>query len=116
MVERFPTVTIDKFQENPFDVYEMVAEHPVVILNDHEPKLVCFKPEEWNKIDQLIEDQEDMIATLKAELEVALGQDEMIEITNFDAFRADILSTEPDSDIAPVNSTKPEGVSNLVPA
>ena len=67
---------------------------PVVILNDHEPKLVCFKPEEWNKIDQLIEDQEDMIATLKAELEVALGQDEMIEITDFEVFRADILSNE----------------------
>ena len=116
MVERFPTVTINEFQENPSTVYDIAEKHPVVILNDHEPKLVCFKPEEWNKIDQLIEDQEDLIAALKAELEIALGDDEMIEITDFEAFRADILSTDPLADIEPINSTDPQGVSNLVPA
>ncbi|MEM7532513.1 MAG: hypothetical protein AAF639_10070 [Chloroflexota bacterium] len=127
MIERFPTITVHEFQENPYTVYEMAEEHPVVLLNDHEPKLVCLTPDEWNKIDQLLGDQEDMIAALEAELAIALGEETEEIVTDLDTFfeemmgddveDSDVIERKPiqmiDVDVEQIRSHR--GVPNLVP-
>lgn len=91
MNQLYPTVTTAELRDNPSAIYKMVAKHPVVVFSRTTPKLVCIHPDEWNKIAKLLEDQEDLIAALKAELALATGEDKTTEITDLNAFRTEMM-------------------------
>lgn len=91
MNQLYPTVTTAELRDNPSAIYRQVSQHPVVVYSRATPKLVCVHPDEWNKIAQLLEDQEDLIAALKAELALAKGEEGATEIADFAAFRAEMM-------------------------
>jgi PHD/YefM family antitoxin component YafN of YafNO toxin-antitoxin module len=91
MNQLYPTMTTAELRDNPSAIYKKVIHHPVVVFSRATPKIVCVHPDEWNKLAQLIEDQEDIIAALKAELALAKGEEQATEITDIDAFRAEMM-------------------------
>ena len=91
MNQLYPTFTTAELRDNPSAIYQEVLRQPVVVYSRATPKLVCVNPDEWNRIARLLEDQEDLIAGLKAELSLANGADKATEITDFAAFRAEIM-------------------------
>ena len=90
----YPTVTTAELRDNPSALYKQAETSPVVVLSRSTPKLVCVSPEAWNNTARLIEDQEDLIAALKAELALAIGEDVADEIDDFDAFEAEITGKD----------------------
>ncbi|MFZ4659470.1 MAG: hypothetical protein ACOYNY_20870 [Caldilineaceae bacterium] len=93
MNQLYPTVTTAELRDNPSIVYKMATKHPVVVFSRATPKLVCVHPDEWNKIARQLEDQEDLIAALKAELALTKGEDKATEIIDMAAFRAEIMGS-----------------------
>ena len=91
MNQLYPTITTAQLRDNPSAVYKLSEKEPVVILSRSTPKLVCVSPQAWNTTAKLIEDQEDLIAALKAELALATGEDVADEVTDFDAFEAEMM-------------------------
>ena len=91
MHQLYPTVTTAELRDNPSAVYKAALQQPVVVYSRATPKLVCVHPDEWNRIAQLLEDQEDLIAGLKAELALVKGEDQATEITDFGAFRQEMM-------------------------
>ena len=91
MNQLYPTVTTAELRDNPSSIYKKVIKHPVIVFSRATPKIVCVHPDEWNKLAQLLEDQEDTIAALKAELALVKGEDQVTEITDMDAFRAEMM-------------------------
>lgn len=91
MNQLYPTITTAELRDNPSAIYKQVAKHPVVVYSRTTPKIVCIHPDEWNKIAQLLEDQDDIIAALRAELALVKGEDQTTEIIDFSAFRADMM-------------------------
>ena len=46
------------------------------------PRAVLIKIEHWNKLFQLLEDKDDIIDVLEAELALATGEDELVDVTD----------------------------------
>lgn len=91
MNQLYPTVTTAQLRDNPSAIYKLSEKEPVVVLSRSTPKLVCISPDAWNKTAKLIEDQEDLIAALKAELALAKGEDFADEVTDFATFEAEMM-------------------------
>lgn len=94
MNQLYPTVTTAELRDNPSAIYKMAAKHPVVVFSRATAKLVCIHPDEWNKIARQLEDQEDLIAALKAELALVKGEDQATEIKDMAAFRAAMMGSD----------------------
>lgn len=94
MNQLYPTVTSAQLRDNPSAIYRLAEKEPIVVLSRATPKLVCVSPDAWNTTAKLIEDQEDLIAALKAELALVKGEDVADEVTDFDAFEADMMGTD----------------------
>ena len=85
MNELYPTFSVGEAQSHMNELFKKAKRSPIVILSRATPKLVCTNPDEWNRIARTLEDQEDIIAALKAELALAKGETEAVEITDADA-------------------------------
>jgi len=93
MYQLYPTITTTELRDNPSAIYKKAKESPVVVMSRATPKIVCVSSDEWNKIARLVEDQEDVIAALKVELAIALGEESTEEITDLSAFRAEVMGS-----------------------
>lgn len=91
MNQLYPTVTTAQLRDNPSAIYKLSEKEPVVVLSRSTPKLVCVSPSAWNMTAKLIEDQEDLIAALKAELALAKGEDFADEVIDLDEFEAEMM-------------------------
>ena len=91
MHQLYPTFSTAELRDNPSAIYKAVLRQPVVVYSRSTAKLVCVDPDEWNRIARLLEDQEDIIAGLKAELALVNGEEQATEIIDFAAFREEMM-------------------------
>lgn len=64
------------------EIIEKAKEGPVVLVErGSRPALVAVSPEQWNAIAERLEYLEDAVAVYKLRLELASGEDELVELT-----------------------------------
>ena len=78
------TASIADLRNHHLTVLKKLADGPVVINSRSAPVGVLVSPELWDKIAEYIEDLEDSLDAVKAELEIAKGQDEVVRLTEAD--------------------------------
>ena len=74
-------VSIAELRNSHLAVLEKLANGPVVINSRSAPVGVLVSPAMWDRIAEYIEDLEDSLDAVKAELEIAKGNDEMVRLT-----------------------------------
>jgi len=85
------TVSMHELKNNTRVVTEKFSTGPVLLLNRATPQGVIVSPEQWNTIVQRLADLEDTVATLQAELELALGEDEVETVVDANAFIKEVM-------------------------
>ena len=89
------TASVRSLKVNPNDVFKQASSAPVVIMSRATPKGVFLSPTQWDAMIELIEDQEDLIEALKVELAIAQGEEDIVRVTDADAFMQEMMSDEP---------------------
>jgi len=74
-------VEIGELHKNHLVVIGVIDKGPIVITNDSLPLGVWAHPRTWDRMLELMEDQQDIIDALEAKLEIATGQDEYVTLT-----------------------------------
>ncbi len=74
------TASIADLRNSHLAVLEKLANGPVVINSRSTPVGVLISPQMWDRIAEHVEDLEDSLDALKAELEIAKGEDELITL------------------------------------
>lgn len=75
------TASIADLRNSHLAVLEKLTNGPVVINSRSTPVAVLISPEMWDRIAEHVEDLEDSLDALKAELEIAKGNDELITLS-----------------------------------
>lgn len=75
------TASIAELRNSHLAVLEKLANGPVVINSRSAPVGVLVSPEMWDRIAEYVEDLEDGLDALKAELEIVKGNDEVVRLT-----------------------------------
>ena len=74
-------VGIGELRNNHLEVLALLDKGPVVINSRSQPVGVLVHPRAWDRLMELIEDQQDIIDALEAKLEIATGQDEFVTLS-----------------------------------
>lgn len=74
-------------------VARKLAHGPVMLMNRATPQAVMVSPTQWNEIIDRIEDLQDTITTLQAELAVAVGQSRVETIDDPAAFMREMMGS-----------------------
>jgi len=85
------TASMHDLKNNTKRVTEKFDAGPVLLLNRATPQGVIVSPAQWNAIVRRIADLEDTVATLRAELELAMGEDTVETVIDADAFLAEVM-------------------------
>lgn len=72
-------------------VIKKFAHSPVLLMNRATPQAVIISPAQWNALVDRLEELQDAIVTLQAELAIATGQSTVETITDPDAFMNEML-------------------------
>lgn len=81
-MQKVPQMTsIADLRNNHLHVFAQLANGPVVINNRSQPVGVLVDPEAWNRLLELVEDQQDIIDALQMKLDIARGDVEVETIT-----------------------------------
>ena len=84
-MSKLPQMTsIAELRNNHLHVFSLLEHGPVVINNRSQPVGVLISPKQWDRLMELLEDQQDLVDVLEAELEIATGKDEVVTLTNED--------------------------------
>lgn len=75
------TASIADLRNSHLAVLDKLANGPVVINSRSTPVGVLISPQMWDRIAEHVEDLEDSLDALKAELEIAKGEDELITLS-----------------------------------
>jgi|GEM_PF-796777 len=89
------TVSMNDIKNRTTFVTKKFSAGPVVLMNRATPQAVLVAPQQWNAILDRLDEMQDAILTLQAELEIATGQERTETITDIDAFVAEMLNDEP---------------------
>lgn len=93
-LNRIPqTASMQDIKNRTGEVTEKIHHGPVLLMNRATPQAVIISPAQWNAIVDRIEEIEDAIVTLQAELAIATGQSQVETIDNADAFVNEIMGT-----------------------
>ena len=60
-------------------------------MNRATPQAVLVSPQQWNALLDSLEEMQDAIVTLQAELAVATGESQVATVTDIDAFLSEVL-------------------------
>lgn len=94
-LERVPqTVSMNEMKNQTTKVAEMFAKGPVILMNRATPQAVLVAPEQWNALLDRMEELQDAITTLQAELEIATGQSQVETITDVDQFINEVMGED----------------------
>lgn len=74
-------VGIGELRNNHLEVITRLDKGPVVVNSRSLPVAVLVHPQAWDRLMELIEDQQDIIDALEAKLEIATGQDEFVALS-----------------------------------
>lgn len=72
-------IPISDLRHRQNEILATLPKSPVVLTQHGRGLAVLVTIQQWNQLIELLDDQEDVIAALKAELELATGTDELVE-------------------------------------
>ena len=75
-VQQFEPIT--HMQTKPGEVLAKLNAGPVILAQRSKPAAVLVSVEQWNRLIERLEDQEDIIDALEAKLEITTGKTEMM--------------------------------------
>ena len=79
-MERLPNMaSISMLRNNYKGVFAQLTDGPVMIASRNQPAGVLISPEWWDRIVERLEDQDALIDGLQAALNLAHGEDELID-------------------------------------
>jgi len=91
-LDRVPqTASMNDMKNQTAKVTKMFASGPVVLMNRATPQAVMVSPKQWNELLDKVEEMQDAIITLKAELKIARGESQVETITDVDSFAKEII-------------------------
>lgn len=88
------TVSMNDIKNRTASVTAKFSQGPVVLMNRATPQAVLVSPEQWNAVLDSLEEMQDAILTLRAELEIATGETQAETVEDVDAFTAEILNQD----------------------
>lgn len=72
-------VPISDLRVRQSELLEQIGKAPIVLTQYGRPAAVLVDPEEWNQIQGQLEDLDDLVTVLRAELAVARGEAELVD-------------------------------------
>jgi prevent-host-death family protein len=72
-------VPISELRLRQNEILEQVEKAPVVLTHHGKAAVVLVRPERWNRMLRQIEDLDDLVTVLKAELAVARGEEQLVD-------------------------------------
>ncbi|MEM7133155.1 MAG: hypothetical protein AAF702_43045 [Chloroflexota bacterium] len=91
-LDRVPqTASMNDIKNQTTKVIEMFTYGPVVLMNRATPQAALVSPKQWNALLDRLEDMQDAMTTLQAELEIATGQSHVEAVEDADAFANEIM-------------------------
>jgi len=88
------TVSMNDIKNHTAAVTAKFTAGPVVLMNRATPQAVLVSPQQWNGILDTLEEMQDAIVTLQAELAVANGESLVETVEDVDAFLSEVLSKD----------------------
>ncbi len=88
------TVSMNDIKNHTATVTKKFRAGPVVLMNRATPQAVLVSPQQWNALLESLEEMQDAIVTLQAELAVANGESAVETIEDVDAFTAKMLGKD----------------------
>ena len=85
------TVSMNDIKNRTAAVTAKFNAGPIVLMNRATPQAVLVSPQQWNAILDSLEEMQDAIVTLQAELEVANGESRVETIEYIDVFLSEVL-------------------------
>lgn len=80
-MQKIPQMSsIADLRNNHLQVFAQLAQGPVVINNRSQPVGVLVDPAAWNRLLELVEDQQDLIDALQMKLDIVRGD---VEVETF---------------------------------
>ncbi|NOX61763.1 MAG: type II toxin-antitoxin system Phd/YefM family antitoxin [Chloroflexi bacterium] len=71
------TVTLSDLRQRQSEIFAQLQREPLVLVQRGKPVAVLIAPDQWNRLMEEIEDLEDALIALKAELALATGADDL---------------------------------------
>lgn len=81
-VQQFEPIT--HMQTKPGEVLAKLNAGPVILAQRSKPAAVLVSVEQWNRLIERLEDQEDIIDALETKLEITTGKAEMMTQTEIE--------------------------------
>lgn len=85
------TVSMNDIKNHTAAVTKKFTAGPVVLMNRATPQAVLVSPQQWNALLDSLEEMQDAIVTLQAELAVANGEGQVETVEDVDAFLSEVL-------------------------
>jgi PHD/YefM family antitoxin component YafN of YafNO toxin-antitoxin module len=85
------TVSMNDIKNHTAAVTKKFTAGPVVLMNRATPQAVLVSPQQWNALLDSLEEMQDAIVTLQAELAVANGESQVESVEDVDAFLSEVL-------------------------
>lgn len=85
------TASMQDIKNRTGEVTEHLAKGPVLLMNRATPQAVIVSTEQWNAIVDRMEEMQDAIITLQAELAIATGQSQVETIDDAVAFMNEMM-------------------------
>ncbi|MCE7979589.1 MAG: type II toxin-antitoxin system Phd/YefM family antitoxin [Caldilinea sp. CFX5] len=76
-----PTVPVSELSKHPDHVFEQLAQQHILLTRQGKAAGVLVHPTVWNRILERLENDEATILALEAELNIATGQSELVDIS-----------------------------------
>lgn len=93
-LSRIPqTASMQDIKNRTGTVTKKFVRGPVMLMNRATPQAVLVSPAQWNAIIDRLEEMEEAIVTLQAELAIATGQSQVETVDDPVAFMNEVLGT-----------------------
>lgn len=93
-LNRIPqTASMQDIKNRTSDVTKKSLKSPVMLMNRATPQAVIVSPAQWNAIVDRLEELQDALLTLQAELAIATGQTKVETIHDANAFMQEMMGT-----------------------
>jgi hypothetical protein len=86
--------SISDIRNRTTDVTARLINGPVLLTKKATPQAVMVSPTQWNAIVERLEEMQDTIIILQAELEIATGQSEVETVTDPVAFMGEMMKMD----------------------
>ncbi|MEZ4656902.1 MAG: hypothetical protein R2911_04970 [Caldilineaceae bacterium] len=68
------TAPVSDMNRNPNKIIAQLSKGPIALLSRSEPAAIMILPSMWNRLMEQLDDQQDVIDALVAQLEIATGR------------------------------------------